>query len=133
MTLANQLIKGVIAATFATALVLPMSAAAELKTSETSPQKASSSQTAAYKTTASKEVVHVTISDLDLTTTQGQRALQSRVKNAAKSVCGSTDRRTAGSLAHARANLSCFDETYSNTMTSLEHHYATAALNVLAR
>lgn len=123
MTLANQLINGVFAVTLATALALPVTAAAQIKTSETSTDK----------TTAINEVVHVTISDLDLSTTQGQRVLQSWVKNAAKTVCGSTDRRTAGSLAQARANRTCFDTTYSNTMTSLTHHYATAALTVLAQ
>ncbi|MFT7221232.1 MAG: UrcA family protein [Candidatus Azotimanducaceae bacterium] len=123
MTLANQLINGVFAATLATALALPMTAAAQIKTSETSIDK----------TTVINEVVHVTISDLDLTTAQGQRVLQSRVKNAAKTICGSTDRRIVGSLAHARANRNCFYTTYSNTIISLERHYETAALTVLAR
>lgn len=104
---------GFFAVTVATALALPMTAAAKIKTTE--------------------DAVRVNISDLDLSTDAGQKTLAGRLKQAAKSVCGSTDSRKAGSLAHARANRACFNETFNDAKTSVEHRYSTAFVEVLAR
>lgn len=74
--------------------------------------------------------VRVDISDLDLTSIQGKELMESRIKRAAKQVCGSMDTRTAGSLENARKNRVCFDEAVTNAVTAVEHQYLTAFVEV---
>ena len=101
------------AVTVATTLAIPMTAAAKLKTTEAA--------------------VSVNFSDLDLSSTEGQEVLEGRLKQAAKSVCGSTNVKIAGSLANARANRACFKAALADAKASVENRYATAMVEVSAR
>ena len=74
--------------------------------------------------------VRVDISDLDLATVDGQRIMESRVKRAAKQVCGPQDMKIAGSLENARRNRACFDEAFTNAVSSVDLTYATAYVDV---
>ena len=70
----------------------------------------------------------VDLSDLDLTTVDGQQIMESRMKRAAKKVCGSQDMRTAGSLENVRKNKACFNESFANAVDSVENQYLTASV-----
>lgn len=89
---------------------------------------ASVGATAAIKSTG--DAVRVDISDLDVTTTDGRAMMEHRLKRAAKEVCGSQDVKRAGSLANARANRACFNESLSQAINSVESRYMTAYVDV---
>lgn len=81
---------------------------------------------AATKTTGG--AVSVDIADIDLTTDQGQRVMEARIKRAAKEVCGSQDYRKAGSLENARKNKACFNEAVAVAIDSVDNRYLTASV-----
>ena len=57
--------------------------------------------------------VAVRYSDLDLSTQEGQRALERRMENAAEQVCG-IDRRTSGVALPSNESMRCYRETVKN-------------------
>ena len=71
--------------------------------------------------------VQVNFQDLNLTTAKGKQVLQSRLKRAARKVCGSLVIRTAGSLGNARSNRACYDNAIARAMESIENRYLTAS------
>ena len=58
--------------------------------------------------------VRVDVSDLNLTTAEGQNVMKLRVKDAAKHVCGPTSAWDAGSFTESRRNRACVEETLVN-------------------
>ena len=71
--------------------------------------------------------VHVDLSDLDLTTVNGEQTMQVRLKHAAKQVCGPTSVKSAGSFEAVRINRACFEESYNNAIQDVENRYLTAS------
>lgn len=63
--------------------------------------------------------IAVDLTDLDLTSVEGQRTLHFRLANAAREVCGSSDLRRAGSVRMANRNQSCFEESLSRAMAAV--------------
>lgn len=57
--------------------------------------------------------IAVRYSDLDLSTKEGQRALERRMENAAEQVCG-IDRRTSGVALPSTESMRCYRETVKN-------------------
>lgn len=70
---------------------------------------------AATPVLAAEETVTVAVrySDLDLSTEQGQAALQHRLERAAEQVCG-IDRRTSGPALPSPHSRRCYSEVVSN-------------------
>ena len=65
------------------------------------------------------ETVKVDARGLNLTSEEGQEVLYSRLRNAAKQVCGATSVHKAGSVKRAQNNRSCFDETLTRAVDSV--------------
>ena len=68
-----------------------------------------------------QNAVRVQTAGLDLSTSQGQEVFYSRLKRAAKQVCGSSDFRLVGSVTRAQANKRCAKDTLSQTVDSIGH------------
>lgn len=71
--------------------------------------------------------VRVDLSDLDLSSVQGERIMQNRLRRAAKQVCGPVHLKEAGSLQRAQENRVCFEEAFSNALEDVAARYMTAA------
>jgi UrcA family protein len=69
--------------------------------------------TPAIAAEAEGATIAVRYSDLDLSTQEGQRALERRMENAAEQVCG-IDRRTSGNVLPSNESLRCYRETVKN-------------------
>lgn len=61
----------------------------------------------------------VNYEDLDLSSDKGREALEGRVMQAAREVCGSTDYRMTGSLQVASRNRSCVAEAFGDAMSRI--------------
>ena len=62
-----------------------------------------------YAASSASESVSVTYRDLDLTTEEGQKALEGRLDKAAREVCGINETRTGTRIA-SRDARSCYDQ-----------------------
>ena len=60
--------------------------------------------------------IKVSTAGLDLNSQRGQEVLYSRLKNAAKQVCGSSRVSEVGSVARALSNKSCYKEKLSKAV-----------------
>jgi UrcA family protein len=81
---------------------------------------------AAIKGTGTTTIL-VESQDLNLSTDRGKQVLRSRLKRAAKRICGSQNMRTAGSLSNARNNKTCYDEALAGALQSIENRYLTVS------
>jgi UrcA family protein len=72
-------------------------------------------------------VVQIDVTDLNLTSHEGQQVLVSRVKRAAKSICGSQALRKAGSLYALTENKHCFNDAVDNALASVDMHFVTVS------
>ncbi len=61
----------------------------------------------------------VSYADLDLNNDSARETLNFRISNAAEKVCGSVNRSSAGSLAQASKNRSCYNNAMDEAMRSL--------------
>ena len=61
----------------------------------------------------------VSYADLDLNNASARESLQYRISSAAEKVCGSVNRSSAGSLAQASKNRSCYNSAMDEAMRNL--------------
>lgn len=63
----------------------------------------------------------VSYADLDLNNVSARESLRFRISSAAEKVCGSKDRKLAGSLAQASKNRSCYNSAMDEAMRSISN------------
>ena len=61
----------------------------------------------------------VSVADLNLASVEGQDALHSRLSQAAREVCGSTDHRITGSIRAAANNKACRDSAVADALVQI--------------
>jgi len=79
------------------------------------------SQAAMIKQSEQGDSVSVSVAELNLNSVQGQEVAYKRLKNAAQEVCGSNFAREAGGIGRAKGNQTCYDETLSDAVETLNH------------
>ena len=77
------------------------------------------SETVISTQTQAVPTASVNFSDLDLSKAEGIETLHRRISQAARTVCGATDYRKAGSLRQAMANKACYHDAVDEGMNHI--------------
>ena len=81
---------------------------------------------AGIKSSNSEEVsVKVSYSGYDLRTTAGKQMIESKIKQAAQEICGSTNYTQSRSLKQVSHNKACYNDAVQDAMNGLEKLTAT--------
>jgi UrcA family protein len=73
------------------------------------------------------QTVTVSLSDLDLSKSEGIETLHQRISRAARRVCGPSDYRQAGSFRLAAANKACYNDAVAEGMSQIDNVQMAAA------
>ena len=76
------------------------------------------------------KIARVDIEGIDISTPKGMEIVETKIRRAARSVCGPTDSRNAGSLANAIKNKACFEQAVADALFSLEERRMTAQYKI---
>ena len=101
--------KAVTAAALSTAVLLANQAGAEETLSQALPSQALETQS-----------INIAYQSADLASDEGRAKLYGKIKRAARTVCGPSGSREAGSLSLASRNRQCYDSTMQAAVSQIE-------------